>query len=435
MPEPKVDVTPRFAFLGFCERAKVITEGHPALWGWSLLGMSSSRVFHVFPVNLRSITIAIAIYAPLTGEEFKLVFRNTNGEASFDLAFKISSFTKSGIPDGKTFETFEYTTGKPLEGWTFLASSIDSDIVVYSAGTYDIFLVCDDVEQFIGQAVFSHSASLPFTPEEITAIRSDPMATKFVKMDVKCNACAGNLRVYAGLEKSEKLEQEGYLWSQGIQESSYACECGKSSFSLIPIRTGLHGILRRSLDPDTASTFSPVRLYEKRALEEACREFLRLMNAKTPEEELQKFLELNPLFFNHLQPKRINFKPPILTKFVADFAVLNARSELILIEIEKPHMRLVKKDGGMTAELQHAFHQVRTWMQVMNDHRAAALEALDLKLTDVAKIRGIVIAGRTPSDEKKTRLLRTVATPEIELFTYDDILHVGSELIKRIATI
>ncbi len=44
-------------------------------------------------------------------------------------------------------------------------------------------------------------------------------------------------------------------------------------------------------------------------------------------------------------PKRIFVKPPILTKYFADFAVLNARDELLLVEIGRPSLKLVKKDG------------------------------------------------------------------------------------------
>jgi hypothetical protein len=42
---------------------------------------------------------------------------------------------------------------------------------------------------------------------------------------------------------------------------------------------------------------------------------------------------------------------------VADFAIVNQREELLLIEIEKAGTRLLAKDRQLTAELQHAVTQ------------------------------------------------------------------------------
>jgi len=205
-------------------------------------------------------------------------------------------------------------------------------------------------------------------------------------------------------------------------------------FSVAPIRTGLHGLLRRNLKPQTDTTTSSSRLYEQSSLEEQCRQMLKLIDADTREEELQNFLESHVIFFHVFMPKRIFFKPRILTKHVADFAVLNARDELLLVEIERPHLRLVKQDGDITADLGHAFYQVRTWAQVLDEHRTAALDAIGLRIDEVAKVRGVVVAGRKPADENKLKLLRAVSTSEIELYTYDDLLGSVTELIKHVAS-
>jgi len=110
-----------------------------------------------------------------------------------------------------------------------------------------------------------------------------------------------------------------------------------------------------------------VRLYEDSALAETCRKFVRLLDSEPDEEQVQKFLESNPVFFHTFTPIKLIPKPPILTEYKADFAVLNNRRELLLIEIERPALRLLKKDGGVTADLQHAIDQVRNWMCVVND--------------------------------------------------------------------
>src|SRR5262249_52285910 len=157
---------------------------------------------------------------------------------------------------------------------------------------------------------------------------------------IGCKTCSDELKVYAGIEKSTSLEAEGYKWSQSIAEDEFICSCGNTKFSLVPIRTGLHGLLQRNLNPKTDKAISSIRLYEKTALEESCRGFLKLIDSKVAEEELQKFLESHPLFFHVFLPKKLIFKPPVLTKYFADFGVLNERKELLLIEIERPTLRL-----------------------------------------------------------------------------------------------
>ena len=58
-----------------------------------------------------------------------------------------------------------------------------------------------------------------------------------------------------------------------------------------------------------------------------------------------------------------------------------------------------------------------------------------MTLPEVARVKGVVIAGRKPADETKVRMLRSLSDPEIELFTYDDILAAVSELIKQVASV
>jgi hypothetical protein len=426
---------PRLAFLGFCDRAETITEGHTAFWRTNLMGVSLTRVFYFFPTTLRGHRLLFAVYRPTAGDNFKLIFRGVEGQPSFDITMQIASFVVSNAQGNAPVVETEHTTGLADQGWAFIVNQIDTDIVVSAPGSYEVFLSDSGHEQRIATALLAHAPVAPYTPEEITAIKSDPLATKFVRMAVTCNVCGEGVKVYAGIEKSASLERQGFRLNQEITDDQFACSCGKTQFSLAPIKTGFHGLLRRNLNPQTDTNISAVRLYEKTALEEWCRQLLKLIRANTKEEDLQLFLESHPIFFHIFMPKRLIFKPPILTKYFADFAVLNARDELLLIEIEKPHLALVKKDGDITAGLGHAFYQVRTWMQVLNDYRDATLNAIDLKLDEVARVKGVIVAGRKPSDEKKLRLLRSVSTADIELFTYDDLLNSVTELIKQVASI
>jgi hypothetical protein len=63
---------PRLAFLGFCERAETITEGHAVFWKSNVLGVSHSRAFYVCPANLRGMTVALGIFQPTSRREFQV---------------------------------------------------------------------------------------------------------------------------------------------------------------------------------------------------------------------------------------------------------------------------------------------------------------------------------------------------------------------------
>jgi hypothetical protein len=173
----------------------------------------------------------------------------------------------------------------------------------------------------------------------------------------------------------------------------------------------------------------------KSALEEYCKQFLELIEADTAEEKIQKFLQSHPIFFLPFLPEMLMFKTAVLTRYRVDFALLNERGLLVLIELERPRLHLLKKDGGITAELQHALDQVRGWLQVFANHKGAALDAFNLKLYDVAKVKGIVIAGRSPQDKDQAMRLRCMSWVDIDLYTFDDLLHAVTEMIKRLTNV
>lgn len=427
--------TPRIAFLGFCERAETLTEGHLVFWKHNLLGVSNMRAFYVFPANLNGLTLVLAIYRPTVGDSFNLVFRGTAAESPFNISLNFQSFLHVNAQKDSTISESEVTTGSASQGWELIPTKLGADVLVYSEGNYDIFLSGDNQEQYIGTVTFAQVVVPPYTPEQINALKSDPLARKFVRMLYSCQSCHDQFKAYAGVERSESLEGQGFQWNLEIQSEKFVCSCGKSAINLLPFKTGLHGLLQRSIDLQTSTNVSSVRLYEKTTLEQFCRELLALIDVPSKEEQLQTFLESHAVFFHIFVPKRILFKPRILSKYVADFAVLNTRDELLVIEIERPGIQLLKRDGDTTADLGHAFFQVRTWIQELNDHRAAVLDAWKMQIGDVAKVRGVVVAGRRPKDEKMLKLLRSASSTDTELFTYDDLLDSVTELIRHVANV
>jgi hypothetical protein len=429
-----VEVTPpvpRVAFLGFCERIAEVRAGHPALWHNNILGVANSKVSHVYPLNLRGHKVLLAIHSPFVGEEIRFICRGLTTKKSFEFSLHLSGAIEHGAQaDVLTRE--ELQPGAALSGWVFLPNTFNADIIVVEPDTYAVFYISPAGEHFLCEVGLGHAPLPPFTEAEVAAIRSDPLALKWVRGEFSCKTCDSTLKTYAGIEKSEKLESEGWVRNYDLPER-FTCKCGKTEFSLIPLRTGLHGLLRRRLLPLSSTAFETVSLYERTALEEDCRRLQKLLDSDPHEEEVQNFLEAHKVFFSLFQAKKLIPKAPVLSKYVVDFALLNERKELILIEIERPGIKLLKKDGGIRHELQHAFDQVRSWLREFDDHRIAALDCIGLKVDEVARVRGIVVAGRTPADQREERNLRSLSVTDIELLTYDDMLRSVTEIIRQIA--
>src|SRR5690606_37536672 len=125
-----------------------------------------------------------------------------------------------------------------------------------------------------------------------------------------------------------------------------------------------------------------------------CTEFGKLIDKNPAEEVLQKFIEKNPVILHQFPADQLFFKPSILTKFKADFAIVTPQKELILVEIEKAGTRLLRKNGDHHSDLTHALGQIHSWLHEADEHRLALLDALEIPRDMVSKIRGVVIAGR-----------------------------------------
>jgi len=58
----------------------------------------------------------------------------------------------------------------------------------------------------------------------------------------------------------------------------------------------------------------------------------------------------------------------------------------------------------------------------------------NIELKEVAVVRGIVIAGRSPADHEDARALRPTFSGNVDFFTYDDLLRDVTEILRRVAT-
>ncbi len=115
------------------------------------------------------------------------------------------------------------------------------------------------------------------------------------------------------------------------------------------------------------------------------------------EVQLLDILKKNSFLFYHLYSRKKGIQPNFAELSFADemrcdFAWLNDNSdgpEWVLIEIEKPKMRLFNKNGDPSAELNHAIEQVKSWDRYFKDNHGEKKRIFGA----VSRFRFILVAG------------------------------------------
>ncbi len=144
------------------------------------------------------------------------------------------------------------------------------------------------------------------------------------------------------------------------------------------------------------------------------------------ETELLSVLKDNSFLFFHLYSRKGGIQPVFREiqfggKYRCDYAWLNDNSdgpEWVLMELEKPKMRIFNVNGKPTAELNGAIEQVKTWQRYFHENPAEKKRIFGA----VAKFRFILVAG-DKEEWKKEEAMKWRAyhnsTSDIEIRTTD----------------
>ncbi|HEY2584143.1 MAG TPA: Shedu anti-phage system protein SduA domain-containing protein [Tepidisphaeraceae bacterium] len=283
---------------------------------------------------------------------------------------------------------------------------------------------CTDKESLqIGSFDVAFQPTPPISEEERRAIISRPGAIRFVDLFISCPKCNARLTLFKSLNPGER--PSGVLGEAvAIEEAPdvWACDCGSARVSLTYLKLGLHNAFRTGAVTRDPRPLKLTPLYERGAIETILERYLAVILGEPTEEAVQQFLQENPILWSFLSPVKILHKPPVLTKKRADFGILSAGRVLYLIEIEKPQTRLVRKSGGVSAELQAGLDQIRDWRVIVGNHRGALLDELGFKSDEVDDVRFLLVAGlaqRTPKEGNT--LLRRNPPAEAQLFCFDEL--------------
>lgn len=410
-------------FLGFCDRA----THDPSTGKWNLLGLGNYIAPLIYPFNLESITLGFSLSNETIGSNsnFLIVDENNNTIGTFNLS--IEELDSPTEEDMYLNEKGRAIARLP-SGWiNYFIKGLK--VLILSPGEYRIFIDKETTKMEVGTFFCYEVKAPPLTTERISAIKSDPKAALSARVSIGCNKCPSKYKAYTSLERNEKLEKEGWIWQDDVDDE-FICGCGATKINLHYVRDNLHGLLGKHKSNQQQLNIIP--LYENSALRATRSTFSELLDGEPREEVVQQFISENPILWHQYSAERILLKPPILSKFNADYGILTAQKELILIEIEKPAIQLLKKDGHRTAKLNHAFEQVRDWLLIIDEHRTSVLSNLNITTDEVNAIRGVVIAGRESScNAEQLRKLKMSDDERIRFYTYDDLLYAMDALISK----
>jgi hypothetical protein len=410
-------LVPPVAVIGVCERAARVPDGHPLLQKWNLLGLKSVVPSFVFPLTLRGSSLMFAVAQQDEPASFDMVLRGPDGRQHGTITLNVRAVEPDEPEEAAARDVVQVGPGSWMVD---LLAGGATEWFIPGPGVYTIYVRSGGEEVPVGSIAFALATPPPLTPERIAAIKSDPRAAKAVRLELGCSKCPTKLRVCAGLERLGSLETEGYIWYQDLPER-FTCSCGQVDVDLGSARSNLHAILgTRTARPNEIS-FLP--MYERGVVDALAVKFKELLATNPAEETLQVFFDQNPLLLHEFSAERTFAKASVLTKYKTDFAILNSRHELVLIELEKTSTRLMTASGGVASQVQHAFDQVHDWLQVFDEHRAAALECLGLRAEDASTVRGVVIAGRDSYPLEHLRRLKARDFGRVRLLTYDDVLN------------
>jgi hypothetical protein len=428
VPADQSSPVPPVALLGVVERYAYLRDGNTNLWKYNVLGLKQHVISIMFPLNLSQLGLAFAVYTPSLPHGMKLKLADPSGAIAATFAISLSEVSSG---EGELRATVsprqeDVIATLPL-GWSFRVLTVGVSIA--APGLYSV-LMDDGTDAVVGQLYFALVDPAPLTPDRAAAIRSDPNAIKAVRARLACNACGYVLQTYAGLERSPETEAEGFIWFENLPDQ-FCCSCGRYRGDLTVVRRNLHGFLGQTASP--GGELAQVPLYERGAVANIHQNFRSLLTEEAPEETFQRFIEENPLVLHRFTPERIFPKAPILALYKTDFVIVNSKRELLLIELERPDTKILKKDGGVHSELQHAFDQARQWLHAADEHRVAVLECIGVARSEVGAVHAVVVAGRDlDHNADHLRALKGNDFGRISLLTYDDLLAGLGVLVRAI---
>ncbi len=395
-------------FLGVCHKALLRFEGLVL----DLYGVTDYLAALFFPMSLGDLVLLMAFPKEFIGEQkpvqIKLTNPKTGEQAFYSMSKQIYKIEGDQIqvdvahvdkPYSKDRKTQDYVGSRVMISQynPFKMMVVPCpNLFLTEPSDIDLYYHVDDKEHKLGTITCRFVTPPPITESERNALMSQPNALNIVIIQVVCQKCKDKVRFYLsldGVSTPKKEDVDSILITDA--PDTWECSCGQHKIPLCYLKQGMHTLFRTLPSSGAKKRLGFIPLYEKSSISSMLSEYqiMLIEQIEENEEVFQQYLQDHPLFWNFLAPSRIWHKPPILTKYNADFAILTRMRVLYFVEIEKPKTILIKADGGVHSELQAGLDQVRNWKIEIDKRREAILSGLNLDQKEVHDIRYIVVAG------------------------------------------
>jgi hypothetical protein len=418
----QIDPTSPVIFLGLADGEQIENPATP-LEALTLFKLGRMKVHFAFPVIAKRAAWCFLVNLDALVSSGDLSIRLVDSQekqwAMFRLGSAVIERKSSAQPEASGMDQSSAKKRLAFDvGQWILFPTIAEDLLIAEPGEYKLRLEYDKGGFYLGRVIYQFSPPPPLTEEKIAALESDVVSAGQVIYRMGCKQCPSTLTAYIALKKSQEREEMGHVFYRDLPDR-FVCGCGRTNLNLDYLRKGGHGFLGRDARISIGEV-SYIQRYAHSQLLEIAGQFLGLVQKEKKEEPIQKYLEKNKVLFARFHARRLFVKPRILGRFNADFAILDSQGALVLIEIERPTLRLFKANGHLRGEFNHAYEQVQDWLGEVLKHRTAVIDGLGLKPEEVLTIRGCVIAGRAKI-EKREHLRRHMSQPRlnIEFLTLD----------------
>jgi hypothetical protein len=428
-------------FMGVCE--SVLVRGDGVLQDF--YGVGDIVLLPFFPQNLNGLFLLVGLPGAIIGTQKKVSFiaqdnKNPQNKAWVDLgtisvpaqgSARVDGYSKL-YPGGVAMPVAGHEAEHHMSTRLLIPHDIIYKLIpipcpplfVREPGEIDIRVKIEEDEFQIGrfECWFCHTP--PISEEERTAIMSRPGAVRGIVYMLECKKCHDKKTFYLSIDGKntppDEFKESTSLTAAG---DKWVCRCNETKVPLVYLKEGLHCMFRRINPAQPRKELGFVPLYQKGAITAVLSSYQQILAESGDDEEaVQKFIADNPILWNFLAPVKIWRKPPILTRYNADFALFSGMNILYFVEIEKPHTKLVKGDGGIHSDLQSGLDQIRNWRIEVDKRREAVLVGLGLTQQQVHDIRYILIAGmasktQAPGLEK----VRNMSTDAESIFCFDEL--------------
>lgn len=423
-------------FLGVCHKALLRFGGLVQ----DLYGVTDYLAVHFFPLSLGDLILLMAFPKEFVNiqEPVQITLKNlkTGKKASIGLNTQICDIEGDQIQINAAHVEKPYTRDKVTQEYVGSPVMISQynpfkmmvipcpNLFLTEPSDIDLYYQVGDEEHKLGTITCRFVPPPPMTESERNALMSQPNAHNII-FRVMCNECKDTVRFYLsldGVSTPKKEDIDSILITDA--PDMWECSCGQHKIPLCYLKQGMHTLFRTLPLSGVKKRLGVIPLYEKSSISSMLSEYqiMLIEQFEENEEVFQQYLQDHPLFWNFLAPLRIWHKPPILTKYNADFAILTRMRVLYFVEIEKPKTTLIKADGGVHSELQTGLDQIRNWKIEIDKRREAVLSGLNLEQKEVHEIGYIVIAGLAnktgTSGMEKIRKMKTDAD---FIFCFDEL--------------